>query len=95
MLCRVKFPLLLQPQELFHQREAYHKLLPINPKIVNAIKSLPSGKAAGIDGIPAEFYKSKTYMTAEVLQPFLEAWKKKWKKCRMNRWYHCENSEER
>ena len=27
-------------------------------KIVSAIKSLPAGKAAGIDGIPAEFYKS-------------------------------------
>ena len=37
------------------------------------IKSLPSGKAAGIDGIPAEFYKSNQYMAAEVLQFILEA----------------------
>ena len=36
---------------------------------------IPSGKAAGIDGITAEFYKSKPYMAAEVLQPILEeAW---------------------
>ena len=34
-----------------------------------------SGKAAGIDGIPAEFYKSNRNMAAEVLQPILEeAW---------------------
>ena len=35
MLCRVKLPLLLQPQKLFHQLEAleaYHKLLPVNRK---------------------------------------------------------------
>ena len=42
-------------------------------EIVSAIKSLPSGKAAGIDGIPAEFYKSNQYMAAEVLQFILEA----------------------
>ena len=36
---------------------------------------MPSGKAAGIDGIPAEFYKSNPYMTTEVLQSILdEAW---------------------
>ena len=40
-----------------------------------AIKSIPSGKAAGIDGIPAAFYESNPYMAAEVLQPILEeAW---------------------
>ena len=38
-------------------------------EIVSVIKSIPSGKAAGIDGIPAEFYKCKPYMAAEVLQP--------------------------
>ena len=34
--------------------------IPQTPKseIVSAIKSIPSGKAAGMDGIPAEFYKS-------------------------------------
>ena len=48
---------------------------PSKSKIVSAIKSIPSGKAAGIDGIPAEFYKSNPYMAAEVLQPILEeAW---------------------
>ena len=32
MLCRLKFPLVLQPQKLFHQLEALHKLLPVNRK---------------------------------------------------------------
>ena len=41
-------------------------------EIVSAIKSIPSGKAAGTDGIPAQFYKSNPYMAAEVLQPILE-----------------------
>ena len=44
-------------------------------EIVSAIKSVLSGKAAGINGIPTEFYKSNLYMAAEVLQPILEgAW---------------------
>ena len=44
-------------------------------EIVSATKSLPSGKAAGIDGIPAELYKSNPYIAAEVLQTILEeAW---------------------
>ena len=48
---------------------------PSKSEIVFAIKSLPSGKAAGIYGIPAEFYKSNPYMAAEVLQTILEeAW---------------------
>ena len=45
---------------------------PSKSQIVSAIKSIPSGKDAGIDGIPAEFYKSNPDMTAEVLQPILE-----------------------
>ena len=45
---------------------------PSKSEIVAAIKSLPSGKAAGIDGIPAEFFKSNPYMAAEVLQPIFE-----------------------
>ena len=45
---------------------------PSKSEIVSAFKSIPSGKAAGIDGIPAEFYKSNLYMAAEVLQPILE-----------------------
>ena len=48
---------------------------PSKSEIGSAIKSLPFGKAARIDGIPAEFYKSNPYMAAEVLQPILEeAW---------------------
>ena len=48
---------------------------PSKSEIVSAIKSLPSGEAAGIDGIPAEFYTSNPYMAAEVLLPILEeAW---------------------
>ena len=48
---------------------------PSKSEIVSAIKSISSGKVAGSDGIPAEFYKSNPYMAAEVLQPILEeAW---------------------
>ena len=48
---------------------------PNKSEIVSAIKSVPSGKATGIDGIPAVIYKSNPYMAAEVLQPILEeAW---------------------
>ena len=39
---------------------------------MSAIKSLASGKAAGVDGIPAKFYKFNSYMAAKVLQPILE-----------------------
>ena len=47
---------------------------PSKSKIVSA-KSLPSGKAAEIRGIAAEFYESNPCMAAEVLQPILEeAW---------------------
>ena len=47
---------------------------PSKSEIVSAIKSIPSGKAAEIDKKPVEFYKSKPYMAAEVLQPLEEAW---------------------
>ena len=48
---------------------------PSKSEIVSVIKSLSSGRAAGIDGIPADCYKSNPYMAAEVLQPRLEeAW---------------------
>ena len=48
---------------------------PSKSEIVFAIKSIPSGKAAGIDEIPAEFSKSNHYMAVEVLQPILDkAW---------------------
>ena len=69
MLCRVMFLLWLQQQSLFHQLEA--QTPPSKSEIVSAFKSIPSGKAAEIDGIPAEFYKSSPYMAAKVLQPIL------------------------
>ena len=48
---------------------------PSKSETVCVIKSLPSGKASGIVGIPAEFYKSNPYMGAEMLQPIIEeAW---------------------
>ena len=37
---------------------------PSKSETVSTIKSIPSGKAAGIDGIPAELYKSNPYMAA-------------------------------
>ena len=37
------------------------RIPPSKSEIVSAIKSLHSSKAAGIDGIPAEFYKSNPY----------------------------------
>ena len=39
---------------------------PSKSEKVSAIKSLPSGKAAGTNAIPAEFYKSNPYMVAEM-----------------------------
>ena len=63
---------------LFHEEEKARSIPqtpPSKSKIVSVIKSIPSGKAAGIDGILAEFYKPDPYMAAEVLQPLLEeAW---------------------
>ena len=44
---------------------------PCKYEIVSAIKFIPSGKAAGIDVIPAEFHKSSPYVAAEVLQSIL------------------------
>ena len=44
----------------------------ISNKLGELLKTLPSGKAARIDGIPAELYKSNPYMAAEVLKPILE-----------------------
>ena len=48
---------------------------PSKSEIISAINCLPSGKAAEIYRISAEFYKSNPYMAAEVLQSILEeAW---------------------
>ena len=64
----------LQPQKLFPAR-SIPQTPPSKSEIVCAIKSIPSGKTAGIDGIPAEFYKSNPYIATKVLQPILEeAW---------------------
>ena len=41
---------------------------PSKSEIVSANKSIPYGKAAGTDGIPADFYKSNPYMESETLQ---------------------------
>ena len=44
-------------------------------EIIAAIKSLPSNKAAEIDGIPAEFDKANPNQAACLLQPLIhEAW---------------------
>ena len=64
---------------LLHRNYLLARSIPQTPSsesaMVSAIKFLPSGKAAGIDGIPAEFYKSNLDMAAKVLQPILEeAW---------------------
>ena len=56
-------------------------------KIIAAIKSLPSNKAAVIDGIQAEFYKANPNQAACLLQPLIhEAWANEtlpneWKDC--------------
>ena len=47
---------------------------PSKSEIVSTIKSIPSGKAAEIDGKPAEFNKSNPYMAA-IVEPIIEeAW---------------------
>ena len=54
------------------EKLSFHCLIIRIFKNTIAIKSIPAGKAAGINGISAEFYKSNPYMAAEVLQPILE-----------------------
>ena len=47
-------------------------------EILFAIRSLPRNKAAGIDGIPAEFYKVDPLTSAKLLEPILvKAWQSK------------------
>ena len=44
-------------------------------EIIDAIKALPSNKAAEIDGKPAEFFKANQNQAACLLQPLIhEAW---------------------
>ena len=60
---------------------------PSIPEIIAVIKSRPSNKAVGIDGIPAEFYKANPNQAACLLQPLIhEAWANEtlpneWKDC--------------
>ena len=65
---------------------------PSKSGIVSAIKYLASGKAAGIDGIPAKFYKSNPYVAAEVVKPILEVLVARSLSRRMDRWHHWVNS---
>ena len=78
------------PTETISPARSIPQTLTSKSEIVSAIKSLRSGKAAGIDGIPAVLYKSNPYMAAEVRirRSLVER-----SVCRgMDRWYHCENS---
>jgi hypothetical protein len=45
--------------------------LPSKTEVINSIKSLPNNKAAGIDGIPAEFFKACPNISAEKLLPLI------------------------
>ena len=47
-------------------------------EIAAAINSMPNKKAAGVDGIPAEFYKADVGLSAKLLQPLLA---KAWQSC--------------
>ena len=58
--------------ETISPARSIHQTPPSKSEIFSANKSIPSGKAAGIEGIPVEFYKSNPYMAAEVLQLILE-----------------------
>ena len=42
-------------------------------EIRDAVKTLPNNKAAGVDGIPAEFYKAQPGLAAEWLFPLIKA----------------------
>ena len=50
---------------------------PSKREIVNAIKAMKNGKAAGADNIPAEVLKADPYMLADILLPlFQDIWQK-------------------
>jgi len=50
---------------------------PSKREIVNAIKAMKNGKAAGADNIPAEVLKVDSYMSADILFPlFQDIWQK-------------------
>jgi hypothetical protein len=58
---------------------------PSKREIVNAIKAMKNGKAAGTDNIPAEVLKVDPYMSADILLPLFqiiwqkEKFNKEWK----------------
>ena len=50
---------------------------PSKREIVNAIKAMKNGKAAGADNIPAEVLKADPYMSADILLPLFQViWQK-------------------
>jgi len=50
---------------------------PSKREIVNAIKAMKNGKAAGADNIPAEVLKADPYISAHILLPlFQDIWQK-------------------
>ena len=50
---------------------------PSKREIVNAIKAMKNGKAAGADNIPAEVLKADPYKSADILLPlFQDLWQK-------------------
>ena len=48
-----------------------------NPQTLNEIKdaiaALPNNKAAGVDGLPAEFFKAQPGLAADMLHPLINA----------------------
>jgi hypothetical protein len=49
---------------------------PSKREIIEAIKAMKKGKAAGIDNIPAEVLQGDPHLSAEMLYPlFLDIWK--------------------
>jgi hypothetical protein len=49
---------------------------PSKREIIEAIKAMKKGKAAGIDNIPTEILQADPHLSAEMLYPlFLDTWK--------------------
>ena len=46
---------------------------PTLTEIADAIRSLPNNKAAGVDGLPAEFFKAQPMVAAGLLHPLIDA----------------------
>jgi hypothetical protein len=68
---------------------------PSKREIINAIKVMKNGKAAGADNIPAEVLKADPYMSADILLPlFQDIWQKE-KFPKEQRWNHNKGPKER